>query len=151
MEVEMTVSVLSAAKRLAAQSSWSLSNLELQKILYLAHMFHMGRNNGEPLVSGLFEAWDFGPVHPSLYHRAKVFGSDPVENVFYDIPDLPEGPEREIVHEAYESLGSVGPGRLVSATHKKGGAWDKNYIPGARNIVIPNEDILAEYLGFQNA
>lgn len=38
----MTVSVLAAAKRLAQRSNWSLSNLELQNILYLAHMFYMG-------------------------------------------------------------------------------------------------------------
>ncbi|RWO77206.1 type II toxin-antitoxin system antitoxin SocA domain-containing protein [Mesorhizobium sp.] len=67
----MTLHVLSAAKHLAKQSGWSLSNLELQKILYLAHMFYLGRT-GEPLVSGHFEAWDYGPVHPDLYHRVKV-------------------------------------------------------------------------------
>mgnify|MGYP006283548483 CR=1 FL=1 len=77
----MTVSVLSAAKRLAARSGWTLSNLELQKILYLAHMVHLGRTDGAPLVHGLFEAWDYGPVHPDLYHRVKIFGSSPVKNI----------------------------------------------------------------------
>ena len=140
----MTVSVLSAAKYLAEKSGWQLSNLELQKLIYLAHMFHLGRT-GEPLVSGKFEAWDYGPVHPALYHRAKVFGAEAVENIFHAQPDLPSGKERDILDEAFESLGRAGAGRLVRATHRPGGAWDRHYVPGALGVQIPNAEILAEY------
>lgn len=38
----MTVSVLSAAKTLAEMTDWNLSNLEMNKILYLAHMLRLG-------------------------------------------------------------------------------------------------------------
>jgi uncharacterized phage-associated protein len=51
----MAVSVASAAKRLCEKTGWTLSNLELQKILYIAHMFHLGET-GQPLVPGHFEA-----------------------------------------------------------------------------------------------
>ena len=142
----MAVSVLSAAKHLAAISGWTLSNLEIQKILYLSHMFHLGRT-GEKLVRGDFEAWDYGPVHPTLYHQAKVFGASPVKNVFHNAPDVPPGVGRSIIEEAYASLGDLGPGRLVSITHRPGGAWDRNYIPGQRHRLIPTEDILTEYQG----
>jgi uncharacterized phage-associated protein len=145
----MTVHVLSAAKRLAMDSGWSLSNLKLQKILYLAHMFHLGRT-GEPLVDGSFEAWEYGPVHPDLYHRLKVFGADSVQNIFYGIGDLVEGPEKAILDEAYRDLGKAGPGRLVSATHRPNGAWARNYVPGMRHRVIPNADILKEYQELDN-
>lgn len=141
----MTISVLSAAKHLASRSGWSLSNLELQKILYLAHMFFLGRTGGNPLVHGQFEAWDYGPVHPDLYHRAKIFGSDAVKNIFHDTADLPTGAEREIINEAYDSIGKAGPGRLVHATHRKNGAWERAYVPGMRHCIIPNDDILREY------
>jgi uncharacterized phage-associated protein len=147
----MTVPVLSAAKRLARISGWTLSNLELQKILYLSHMFYLGRTGGKPLVPGHFEAWDYGPVHPELYHRAKIFGSDHVENIFHANPEPMDGPERAILDEAYAEIGSLGPGRLVSATHKPGGAWDINYKPGVRHCVIPNADILREYQGLDDA
>ena len=140
----MTISVLSAAKHLAARSDWSLSNLELQKIIYLAHMFFLGRM-GEPLVHGQFEAWDYGPVHPELYHKVKIFGADDVQNIFHAVGDLPRGPEREIIDEAFESLGNVGPGRLVHATHRKNGAWERSYMPGVRRCIIPNDEILREY------
>lgn len=142
----MTVPVLAAAKRMAERSGWSLSNLELQKMLYLAHMFYMGEHDGRPLIPGHFEAWDYGPVHPTLYHQAKIFGSSPVGNIFRSEPDIADlSPEAAILDKATDQLSQATPGRLVAATHRVGGAWDKNYIPGQRNIVIPNEDILAEY------
>lgn len=146
----MTVPVLSAGQWLAHRSGWMLSNLELQKILYLAHMFHLGRT-GEPLVTGLFEAWDYGPVHPVLYQRVKVFGSDPVENVFHDVPEVPQGPEMDILEEAFVSLGDAGPGKLVNATHRKGGAWATHYSPGVRGRIIPNAAIRDEFQRFNDA
>ena len=146
----MTVPVLSAAKRLAKRSGWSLSNLELQKLLYLSHMFYLGRTGGEPLIPGNFEAWNYGPVHPELYHRAKVFGSDAVGDIFHAFPDIPEGPESAILDEAYNSLGNAGPGRLVNATHRKDGAWDRNYFPGLLHCIIPNSEILREYAELAN-
>lgn len=59
-------------------------------------------------------------MHPDLYHRVKIFGSDPVQDIFSGIPDLGPGPEQSILDEAYDSLGRLGPGRLVNATHRRG-------------------------------
>lgn len=146
----MAVHIFAAAKHLANLSGWTLSNLEMQKILYLAHMFYLGRT-GEPLVHGQFEAWDYGPVHPDLYHRVKIYGSDPVGNVFHSIPDMVAGPERDIISEAYQTLGKAGAGRLVKATHRPNGAWATYYLPGARKRVLPNSAILKEYQDFDIA
>jgi len=141
----MTVSALSAARHLAEYSGWSLSNLKLQKILYIAHMRHLGRT-GEPLLTGNFEAWDYGPVHRDLYQAVRVFGADPVQDVFHGAARLPEdSTEREIIESSYDRLKNVSAGGLVNATHKKHGAWYSNYKPGVRGIVIPNSDVLREY------
>jgi uncharacterized phage-associated protein len=64
----MTISVFDAARTLGYYSDWKLSNLQMQKILYLAHMVYMDKNSGEPLVDEDFQAWDYGPVLPSLYY-----------------------------------------------------------------------------------
>jgi uncharacterized phage-associated protein len=141
----MTVSVLAAAKRMCARSGWSLSNLELQKLLYIAHMFHLGEHGGDPLVSGAFEAWDYGPVHPQLYHRVKVFGADAVENVFNSVPEIPPGADAAMLDAAVDQLGHAAPGKLVAITHWDKGAWAKYYVRGQRGTVIPNEAILQEY------
>ena len=140
----MPISVLQAAKYMGKLSSWSLSNLEMQKLLYIAHMLHLGDHN-HPLVRGNFEAWDLGPVHPVLYHRAKVFGARPVENIFRSVSNLKDGTERDMLDEAIKELEDLTGPDLVAITHWEKGAWAKNYKPGVHNIIIPNADILAEY------
>jgi len=140
----MSVSVLEAAKHLGRKSNWSLSNLELQKLIYIAHMLHLGRHES-PLVDGEFEAWDYGPVHPKLYHEAKAFGASPVANVFRTVPDLKEGTEKEVLNETLNALGEARPAKLIAITHWQEGAWSKRYEPGSKGIKIPNNDILNEY------
>jgi len=140
----MTVSVLSAARHLCEKSGWTLSNLKLQKILFLAHMVHLGEKGG-PLVSERFEAWDYGPVSPDLYRRVKVFGSAPIRNVFHGIPDVTDPNAIEVLDDVYRQVGGWSAGQLVEVTHRPRGAWEKSYIPGALGIPIPNGAILEEY------
>lgn len=141
----MAVHPLSAAKRVCELRAWSATNLEINKILYLAHMVYLGRNQGQPLVDENFQAWDYGPVLPSVYHRAKAFGSSPVQNVFRVVPDIPPSAESDIIREAVEGVKGKTPGELVAITHWSEGAWAQHYRPGLFGAVIPNSDILDEY------
>ena len=140
----MLVSILSAAKRLGSHSGWALSNLTMQKIAYLAHMFHLGKID-EPLVSGHFEAWDYGPVHPQLYNAVKMFGSGSVESyVFNKVPEMEECIGTQYLDTLTEKFGEK-PSELISITHWEKGAWAKYYSPGLRGIIIPNKAIKDEY------
>lgn len=140
----MTVSAYTAAKYLCEKSEWELSNLSLQKMLYLAHMVHLGRHQ-EPLVSGIFEAWEYGPVLPDVYHRAKVFGKKPVQNVFHDAADdIPDARAKETLDEALNAMKDRPPSDLVAITHWEKGAWAQNY-SGNTHDIIPNKDIVKEY------
>jgi uncharacterized phage-associated protein len=141
----MPVSPFAATRRICKRGNWNVTNLALQKILYLAHMVHMGRNDGARLIDSQFEAWDYGPVQPNIYHKVKFAGNDPVPDVFYGAHDLDGLPEAETIDEACEFLLKKSPGELVSMTHWKAGAWAKNYRPGVRGIVIPDRDIIDEY------
>lgn len=143
----MSVGPLRAAKHLCEQSDWTLTNLQVQKMLYIAHMFYMGET-GTPLISEPFEAWEYGPVERPLYHKVKMFGGGPIRNVFRATPGLGNEPEGEALSEAYEALKDWTPGQLVAFTHRRNGAWDRNYRSGEHHIVIPDEDILAEYQRF---
>ena len=141
----MTVSIFTIAKRLCEQSDWTLSNLELQKMAYICHMFYMGdHEKQEPLSGGIFQAWDYGPVDPDLYHLLKKFGPDPVTPESLEFPaDIPEShPGTKYLDEAVEFLPR---NRLVAITHWEHGAWRKNYIPRVRGRQIPNKDILEEF------
>ena len=140
----MTISVFDAAKTLGHYSGWKLSNLQMQKILYLAHMVYMGENDGSPLIDETFQSWDYGPVLPSLYYKVKFFGNKPVQDVFNRNKIWTDGEESRILKEAAKQFSNVHPGSLITLTHRENGAWDGTYIRGA-NIPIPNDKILAEY------
>ena len=140
----MTVSVFSAAKRLCMKSGWTITNLEVQKMCYLAHMFYMGNNNGVPLVHETFQAWDLGPVQPILYHSVKHFRSVPIgPEPFSLYPDIPEN--HDGIRFLDQAVTDLPRSRLVAITHWEEGAWYKNYQVGVRGIEIPNADILEEF------
>ena len=148
MPARMPIRALQAAKYLCREGGWQLSNLEIQKILYLCSMLYMGHMK-RPLLTGHFEAWDYGPVHPPLYHNLKRYGADSVPEFAFDgISNLKE--------EAYEEEASLinqmanafphpsGP-KLVALTHREESAWARKYVPGEKGIVISNDDMLEEY------
>ncbi|MFP4097405.1 MAG: Panacea domain-containing protein [Alphaproteobacteria bacterium] len=141
----MTISATAAAKKICELGDWQVTNLQLQKILYLAHMVFLGNNNGKPLIGSSFEAWDYGPVVPELYHDAKKYGSKPIRMGFHSLQNISGTPEEAEIERACSSLLAKSASRLVDFTHRPGGAWDKNYVPGARGVIIPNQDILDEY------
>jgi uncharacterized phage-associated protein len=136
----MSENVFVAAKYLACGSNWGLNNLALQKILYIAHMFSLS-NDGAPLVVGQFYATDCGPIHPQLYHKAKVFGARPVGNIFHEYPHLSNDRAAEILDHANHALGNASPALLVAITQRKHGAWATSY-----GRCIPNGDIRTEGL-----
>jgi uncharacterized phage-associated protein len=142
----MAISALSAGRTLCELRDWSVSNLELQKILYLAHMYYLGQHDGSPLIREEFEAWDYGPVVPELYHHVKGFGGGPVRNVFHWIdPVAPNTSEYAALSAAAAVTKGMRAGQLVANTHRNNGAWASVYRPNIFGITIPNSAILNEY------
>lgn len=136
----------SVARYICEKGGWKVSNLQLQKLMYLAQMIHMGRNNGKPLFDGNFQAWDYGPVEPSLYHRAKSYGSRALPDIFHDALGFKsEDPRRAVLDDVCERFLKFTPGELVDITHSESGAWATFYVPQAKGISIPNDAILREY------
>lgn len=139
------ISALTAARYMCDRSDWTLTNLKLQKMLYLAQMMYLG-THGERLMSGDFEAWDLGPVVPSVYREARAFGGGPIRYLSSLYTSKTVDAERAgMLDDAVDQLASKTAGQLVNITHWSGGAWAKNYKPGVKGILIPDPDILAEY------
>lgn len=141
----MAIRLHTAARFLCERCDWSLSNLHLQKLIYLAQVEHAGRASGDKLVDAMFQAWDYGPVVPVLYRQLKMFGADPVEDVFYDALRLRDNsPSKVSLETVLDQFGSAEPGELIELTHWEHGAWAKKYEPGQRGIVISQNDICGE-------
>lgn len=142
----MTVHSLSAARTLCELRDWNLSNLELQKLLYLAEMYNLGMY-GQPLIDGEFEAWDYGPVVPDVYSRTRGFGKGPIPNVFHWVEAVPtESRDYAMLKEIASQAKKFTAGQLVNITHWSKGAWAKHYRSGEYGIRIPKSDIRQEYI-----
>src|SRR5690606_34271187 len=130
------MSVLVAARTLGELSAWQLTNLQIQKVLYIAQMLHLGRT-GEPLFSDRFEAWELGPVVPRLYRALKGYRSNVVAGI--DAPSVfafGTSPAFAI-DDAFVMTQHMSAGQLVTFTHRPGGAWDLNFRQGEKGCIIP--------------
>ena len=148
-----------------------ITPLMVQKLVYMAHGYHLAFTAkhddpaGEPLVDDEFaEAWQYGPVFPSLYHEFKRFGGDPItepaedtdiifENerlqVTSEIPKV--NPDDNFVCTLLDNVWEVYRGytgyELSSITHKDGSPWDSTIKEGEgfKNTHINNEVIRDYY------
>jgi uncharacterized phage-associated protein len=110
-----------------------VSNLKLQKLLFLCHAFHLV-DTGSPLLRGSFEAWQYGPVHREVYDAFKGFQSKPITEDA-DKFDPVTGTRKplslptdrgviDVVRKVVEFYGWKSPGELVQLTHAQDGPWD---------------------------
>lgn len=137
------MSALAAAATIVDASGKTLTNLQLQKLLYLSQMFYLGES-GKPVFNEEFEAWKLGPVQPDVYSRAKMFGSRPIESLFTQ-ERLSDPAAIEVIKRVVRDLGSKPAWKLVEITHWGKGAWAKNYDGHDRGATISKSDIIAEY------
>jgi uncharacterized phage-associated protein len=117
----------------AAEAGVAVSNLALQKLLYFAHARHLVETK-RPLVTGYFEAWQYGPVHPAAYKAFKAAGDAPISfraagrnpltghGTKLDAPRSNE--VSHLIRSVMLSYGRLTPGRLVEISHAKGAPWE---------------------------
>lgn len=140
----MSVSSVRAAYKVCELSEWRVTNLQVQKILYLAHMAYLGKEN-VPLIEEDFEASMFGPVLPKLYGKLKIFGSSPIPSYFFSVDkNIHSVKEERCLVDAWEHLRNKKNWELVGLTHRMNGAWAKVYNPNYNNTIPPSL-ILEEY------
>lgn len=135
-----------------------VTNLALQKLLYFAHGLFL-INHKRPLVSGYFEAWEHGPVHPTVYQAFKEAGGRPItfratsQNILtghsHTIPLPVEIPVRLLIQHILGSFGRLSPGRLVDISHAKAAPWDfivnKSRTSVAFGLRIPDNVIVDRF------
>lgn len=145
----MPLDALEAAKKVCRRSGWRLSNLELNKVLYLAQVRYKRAHPGRRLINTTFEAWDYGPVSPPVYHRSKAFGSDKIGNVFHAVA-TPVSPLDADLYASVDKLVGMSPAQLVAVSHRDKGAWATYYQPGVLGIKIPDAAIDREAAKFSS-
>ena len=129
----------------ANQLGHEVTNLKLQKLLYIAHGTMLGFY-GKPLLEGAFSAWKYGPVMEPLYHDLKVFGSDSIKSGDFYIHSWEKVPDTDTeAHEVIDAVANHFGGRtganLIEWSHVPNGPWHAVYKDNSKNLSIQNEDI----------
>lgn len=133
-----------------------LDPMKLQKLIYFAHGWHLALSN-EPLVDELFEAWQYGPVLPSVYHAFKDHGAQPIRTrasrtdwqTFETTTPCVSGTDRvaELLETIWREYGRLSGLQLSHLTHLADSPWDqtRQANPGIRNANIPNALIQGDF------
>ncbi|MDD2870316.1 Panacea domain-containing protein [Neomegalonema sp.] len=98
-----------------------ISNLKLQKLCYYAAgvMAAARQNDDRPLFAERIEAWQHGPVVPSLYHSFKEYGSNgipPITGV--DFSEI-DARDRTVLDDVYNYYGQYSAWKLRNMTHEE--------------------------------
>lgn len=120
--------ILDAAER----TSRPITNLALQKLLYFTHGFYLLETK-RPLVNGFFEAWQYGPVHPTAYRAFKSAGAGVItfraveQDPFTDeVTTLPECDDIDAIMRAQRTVASFArmtTSQLVAISHAQNSPW----------------------------
>lgn len=135
--------VFDVAKIICEKSEWTVTNLQLQKILYIAQVLYLGFNE-KPLFSAKFEAWDYGPVAPVVYREFKMFGNKPIEKWAFPQTENKCGEDKkEFISGIAERALQLRTSQLVGLTHREHTGWQKRY--GCADDEISVEDMANEF------
>lgn len=94
----------------------AITNLKLQKLLYYAQGLHLALFN-QPLFAEPIEAWMHGPVVPTVYHRYKSFGANPLPVSEAFDPTTLDAETQAFLNEVYEVYGQFSAWKLRNMTH----------------------------------
>lgn len=121
---------------LGARDGIPIDPLKLQKLVYLAHGWHLGLTR-QPLIFQTVVAWPYGPIIRDVYWRFKKYGSENISgratippdgvHTFEHVPlraDL-SGKSWEIVDRVWEVFKNNSGLELSAMSHAPGTPWQQ--------------------------
>ena len=144
-----------------ARESCDLTNLKLNKLIYIAHGFMLAKYQ-KPLLNVNYheyvEAWQYGPVIPSIYHEFKHFGRsnisehgsclieiDPINGIQKIKPKIVNNNVLSILKWVFNNFAKLSAMQLVDITHAQGSPWQNAYIQGNYNVLIADQETKEYY------
>lgn len=146
-------------------SGTPVTPMKLLKLVYIAHGYYLAIT-GDDLINEAVQAWKFGPVIPSVYHKFKIYGNDRVTaTVDYDTPAWSTSPFEKgsqvsdlsilpvnaklLLDKIWDIYGKMDGIQLSNLTHQPDTPWDQIWKlygeKGNRHVPIPNELIKSHY------
>lgn len=124
-----------------------LTPMKLIKLTYLAYSWYLTLNNGkERLTFEKPQAWDYGPVFPSLYQSLKRYGRTEIGSILhYDKDEVIDTADSEFLNKIWSMYGKYDGVQLSAMTHSEDTPWKSNHTKGY-NYEISDEAILEHYI-----
>lgn len=118
----------------------AVTPMQLLKLVYIAHG-HMLGEKGVPLLDEEIQAWQYGPVVPTVYQAIRKYRSMPVKEVEGSSRwggDFSET-EKAIMKKTVKMYASFDGVTLSAATHRPGTPWSLTWGSSGMNSPIPND------------
>ena len=133
-----------------------VTQMKLHKLVYFAHGWHLALT-GKPLIDETLQAWDYGPVVPSLYHEFKHFRDKNITELAMDIEPIqgskfkvftPLVPPQDqytcdLLDRVIKVYGKFTALELSAMTHEPSSPWSdaRENNPGVNFVGITNESL----------
>lgn len=135
------IQVVNRFIQLAKESGTTLTHMQLQKLLYIAHGFNLAFYD-KPLLSDPVCAWKYGPVIPSVYATLRGYRSSPIideircEGVSFDTTT------DSLLKSVFNTYGKLGGLQLSEFTHRENTPWSATWKVSGDII---NDELIKDY------
>ncbi|MBB3692495.1 Panacea domain-containing protein [Sphingomonas sp. BK580] len=130
---------------IARERGEELSPLKLLKLVYIAHGWAFPLLE-EQLLDEQPQAWQYGPVVPSLYRAISGYRAGPVTRPIPDHdPQQLSADEHALIRSVYDTYSRYSAVQLSNLTHLPGSPWYEAWNERGRNAVIGNDRISEHY------
>ena len=123
--------------RLAQEQDKQLTNMQLQKLVFIAQGYFLAIHN-ELLHYHNAHAWQWGPVIPKLYKSLQKYGSNIVTEMLDSEDQIISGSrEAEIIKAVFENYGHYTGGQLSTLTHRPRTPWSETWERKKFDVIDP--------------
>jgi uncharacterized phage-associated protein len=144
--------------KLARKEGRTLTQMQLQKLVYFAYGWYLAIT-GQRLIDERIEAWQWGPVIPSIYKEFRRFGSSPVTDqakkvMFRDgkaglfpVSVQSDNPNEDafalkVIKRVWDIYGKYSASALSNMTHAPNSPWTRKSDKEIKGTDIPDQLIL---------
>lgn len=129
--------------RLAKEQGKLLTNMQLQKLVFIAQGFSLAIFDS-PLHVHNTHAWQWGPVIPKLYKSLQKYGSDFVTDPLETTDEIIAGSdEADIIKAVLDNYGHYSASQLSNLTHRRDTPWSKTWDKEKFSVI--DNDLIKEY------
>ena len=132
---------LSLTNKIDDDVNEGITNLKLQKMLYFSQAAHLVLHN-EELFKEDIQAWKWGPVVVSVYHKYKTFKNMPLPLPKDFVDKIGDEETIHFLNGIWEMLNKYSASELMNITHSHA-PWKDAFEKGKNNVIT--KEALREY------